>query len=318
MTGTLTSSSANQQEFPQYKVPGSATSSTSSTTARLPRFIIIGAPKAATTWLSTVLSRQPDLFMPKPEVHFYNRHYERGLDWYASHFAPAAPGQLVGEKSASYLADPLVPARIKATLPGVLLVAQLRNPIERAYSDYCMLLRRGEVTADVARHLDPVHAPTRRFVDDGLYGRQIAAFLEVFPRDQLHVLFYEDIAGDPLGVFAGVAAFLRLSDPVRPDVLARRVKDKQTPMLPLPVRRLLRPLKGAVQPVRAHPLFRRVHGLIARPVRYPPLDARTRGHLAEYYADDVRELGRSVGRDLDGWLRRSSGAGAAESLPRGA
>jgi hypothetical protein len=268
--------------------------------------------------LSTVLSQQPTLFMPGPEVHFYNRNYEKGLVWYASHFAAAGPSQVIGEKSASYLADPRVPTRIRAALPEVRLVAQLRNPVERAYSDYCMLLRRGEVSGDIARYLDPVHAPTRRFVDDGLYGRQIAGFLEEFPRDQLHVLFYEDIARDSRGVFGEVAAFLKLADPVLPQMLGRRVKDKETPMLPLAARRVLRPLKAAVRPMRGHPLFQRLHGLLARPTHYPSLDARTRERLTDYYADDVRALGRLVGRDLGGWLRRAACTAEAQGLHHGA
>ena len=68
-----------------------------------------------------------------------------GPDWYAAQFAGARTDQLIGEKSASYLADARVPARLRAVLPEARLIVQLRNPIERAYSDYCMLLRRGEV-----------------------------------------------------------------------------------------------------------------------------------------------------------------------------
>jgi hypothetical protein len=268
-----------------------------------PDFIIVGAPKAATTWLLTMLQQQPRVYMPAPELHFFSREHERGRDWYAAQFAAARPGQLVGEKSASYLADPRAAARIRAALPEVRLIVQLRNPVERAYSDYCMLLRRGEVDAEIGRYLDSERTPLRRFLDDGLYARHLAAFLELFPRERLKILLYDDIKRDPAGVFDEVTSFLGLVDPVRPDGPGKRVKDKEAPMLPLAVRRLLAPLKGAARPWRGHPLFERARALLAQPVLYPPLDDALRRRLGAFYAADVRALERLLGRDLGGWLQ---------------
>jgi hypothetical protein len=268
-----------------------------------PDFIIVGAPKAATTWLLTMLQQQPRVYMPAPELHFFSREHERGRDWYAAQFAAARPGQLVGEKSASYLADPRAAARIRAALPEVRLIVQLRNPVERAYSDYCMLLRRGEVDAEIGRYLDSERTPLRRFLDDGLYARHLAAFLELFPQERLKILLYDDIKRNPAGVFDEVTSFLGLVDPVRPDGPGKRVKDKEAPMLPLAVRRLLAPLKGAARPWRGHPLFERGRALLARPVLYPPLDDALRRRLGAFYAADVRALERLLGRDLGGWLQ---------------
>jgi hypothetical protein len=81
------------------------------------------------------------------------------------------------------------------------------------------------------------------------------------------------------------------------------VKDKEAPMLPLAVRRLLAPLKGATRPWRGHPLFERARALLARPVLYPPLDDALRRRLGAFYAADVRALERLLGRDLGGWLQ---------------
>lgn len=269
---------------------------------KLPSFVIIGAAKAATTWLSSVLRQQPVVFMPEPEVHFFNRNFERGLSWYAEWFAAASNGQLIGEKSASYLADPAVPARLARLLPDLRLIVQLRNPIERAYSDYCMLLRRGEVDTDVARYVDPHRTPTRRFVDDGLYARHLRHFLDFYPREQVKILLYDDIARSPDTVLRDVAQFIDLADPVMPAARAGRVKDKETPMLPLSARRLLRPLKGAARPLRKNDLFCRLHGWLARPISYPSLPDESRRRLAAYYEDDVHQLGHLINRDLGGWL----------------
>jgi hypothetical protein len=270
---------------------------------KLPQFIIIGAAKAATTWLSTVLSRQSAVFMPAPELHYFNRNYGKGEAWYVEHFADARTDQIIGEKSASYLADLHVPARIKELLPQVRLIVQLRNPIERAYSDYCMLLRRGEVGADIARYLDPDGTPVRRFIEHGLYARHLAAFLAVFRHQQIKVLLYDDIVGDPEGVYGEVVHFVGLTEPASLDHVTDRIKDKATPMLPMSIRRLMRPLKGVARPLRSKPAFRQAHRLLARPITYPPLGAAIQRRLAAFYASDVRELERMIDRDLDAWLK---------------
>ncbi|MDH3665210.1 MAG: sulfotransferase domain-containing protein, partial [Alphaproteobacteria bacterium] len=119
------------------------------TTERRPDFIIIGATKSATTWLQRCLQQHPQIFMPMSELHYFSRCYDRGDAWYQAQFAGAAPGQLIGEKSNSYFDEPPAETRLKGYAPSARLIAQLRNPIDRAYSDYCMLLRRGEVDRDI-------------------------------------------------------------------------------------------------------------------------------------------------------------------------
>jgi hypothetical protein len=69
---------------------------------RLPQFVIIGAVKAATTWLHVQLQQCDRVYLPDPEPKFFSQDYERGFDWYAGFFREARPSQLVGEKSADY------------------------------------------------------------------------------------------------------------------------------------------------------------------------------------------------------------------------
>lgn len=274
---------------------------------RLPQFVIIGAPKSATTWLLTNLQALANLYMPGPELHFFNRNFDKGMGWYHAQFDAAAPDQILGEKSASYLASPEVPERLRAALPKARLIAQLRNPIERAYSDYCMLVRRGEVSRDIEAYLNPKTATFRRFLDDGLYGRHLAHWHDFVPANELLVIFYDDIRSDPAKVFDAVSGFLRLEDakPVEP---GKKVKFKEEPMLPLGLRRILRPLKGLVRPLRQKSWFKSLRGSLARPTEYPPLTDDLRRRMQDYYAEDVAKLGRLMGRDFSHWLREESRA----------
>lgn len=269
--------------------------------APLPNMIVIGAAKSATTWIARQLRTRPDMFMPGPEPHYFSRDFDKGLQWYQSLFADARPGQLVAEKSADYLAHPHAPARIAALLPSVQLIAQLRNPVERAYSDYCMLFRRGQVDGDVARHLHSRTAIESRFLEDGLYGRHIRRFLDHFPREQLKIILHEDIKRDPAGVTAGVLQTLGL--PPLPDSahLEARVNDGASPLVPLALRRLPSPIKRMVAPLRGNALFEGARNLIARPVRYPPLPDDVRRYLVDFYQQDIEDLAHILDRPLSGW-----------------
>ncbi|WP_426170210.1 sulfotransferase [Sandarakinorhabdus sp. DWP1-3-1] len=271
------------------------------TPRRLPDFLIIGAAKAATTWIVHQLQQHPDVFLPGPEPHYFSSAFDLGPDWYAAWFAAAGRGQLVGEKSADYLAHPEAPARIAAMLPDVKLVVQLRNPIERAYSDYCMFYRRGMVDKPPESYLRH-DATLPRFLEDGLYHRHLARWLEVFPRDRIALILHEDIRAQPETVIAMVSRHLGIAPRIAEQEVVARVNDSQAPILPLALRTLLAPVKDRVAPLRDRAWFRAAHAAIARPPRYPPLTADLRRRLRDFYHDDVLRLGALLGRDVSPWL----------------
>jgi hypothetical protein len=263
--------------------------------------VIIGATKSATTWLSANLGAHHQVFLPSPELHYFSRYYDKGEAWYRAHFVGAREGQLIGEKSASYLADAATPLRLHALLPRARLIAQLRNPIERAYSDYCMHYRRGQVSTDIDRYLDAARTPIPRLLDHGFYYRQLMNFMRVFPSGQIRVLLYDDIRRRPGEVFADVCGYLGIDDAVAPQSVERRIKDKATPVIPPAARRILAPLKQLVAPYRQTRVFAAVRGLFARTLRYPPLTPALRERLAALYAEDIAGLSALLGRDLSIW-----------------
>ncbi|WP_205479969.1 sulfotransferase family protein [Sphingomonas arenae] len=270
-------------------------------TCGLPSFLVIGAVKAATTWINVQLQDHPDIFMPNPEPHFFSTEFDRGLDHYRSLFAPAAPGQLVGEKSADYFAHRDAPARVAALLPSARLVVQLRNPVERAYSDYKMLFRRGTIRGRPEEYLR--HGSEQpRFLEGGLYGRHLHRWLEHFPADQLHVLLYEDVRENAEEAVTGVCRHIGAEPRYSERVGTRPVNDGAAQLLPLGMRQLLAPLKPLAQPLRGTAGFERIRGLFAKQVDYPPLRPDTRAWLADYYARDVEQLQSLIGRDLGHWL----------------
>ena len=269
---------------------------------RKPDFLIIGAAKSATTWLQNSLQASPDIFMPGPELHFFSRHYDDGLDSYLRQFDAAGP-RIAGEKSNTYLSEPAAAERIARDLPDVSLIAQLRDPVARAYSDYCMLFRRGEVGADIEDHLDPRRAAEGRFLSHGLYAAQIDRFLALFPRDRLLVLFYEDIKADAQGSLDQLAAHIGCEGPLARPV-AERVKDARRPVVPPRLRRVLTPLRPVLDPVRHLAPLRLLRASVARELAYPPLAPDLAARMADFFAEDMARLERLTGRDLSIWRQR--------------
>lgn len=267
---------------------------------RLPDFIIAGAAKSATTWLQNSLQQSPAIQMPDHEPHFFARRYGEGLDAYLDELGPAPEGVLLGEKSNSYLTEPQAAARIHAHIPNVRLVFQLRNPVARAYSDYCMLLRRGEVDADIASHLDPDRAASGRFLNDGCYGEHLARFYALFPAEQILVLRYEDILRDPGAQVDRLAAHLGLQDALAPP-LQDRVKDARATAVPRPLRRILQPLRPLLDPIRHTTPMARLRGLVARQHRYPPFDAKLKAKVTAFYAPQIDQVAQLTGQDVDIW-----------------
>jgi hypothetical protein len=200
------------------------------TTPRLPDFIIAGAPRSATTWLYQLADRHPEIAMakpvqPEPKFFLVDELYVRGLAYYAATwFDPLPERRILGEKSTNYLESPWVAARIHADLPAVRLIFLLRNPVDRAYSNYLWTQRNGFETETFARALqleDPRdhalpaalrYARPFAYFSRGLYADLLARFLRLFPRHQILVLRTEDIAADPEQVALRLQRFLGVAE----------------------------------------------------------------------------------------------------------
>ena len=264
-------------------------------------FIIIGAAKSATTWLQMQLQSDPAVYMPDPELHYFSREHARGNDWYLSQFSEEGLDRLVGEKSNSYLSVPEAAERLHRALPQVKLIAQLRNPVERAYSDYCMLFRRGEVGADIEAHLDPSLGEENRFLFGGQYAPQLQPYIDLFGRNRLLILFFEGVLEDPATQMGRVRTYLGLPPWPLATQGREKVKDKAAPLVPAQLRKRLSWMKPIVRPLRGNRAFEAVRSLIAREVRYPELTDKLRKRLNDYYGPSIEALEEISGQSLDHW-----------------
>jgi len=201
-----------------------------------PNFIIIGAMKAGTTALFNYICGIPGVARPqRREIHYFDLNYHKGSGWYRAQFPSryahgGAAGGFTGESSPYYLLHPHVPARVAHELPDVRLIAMLRNPAERAYSHWAMLMRRGleRRSFESALNQEEVLLPRemRRLGDDpmhdswvhrwfsylsrGLYLDQLRAWHAHVPPERLLVVISEQLFDRPSAVVPEVTNFLGL------------------------------------------------------------------------------------------------------------
>ena len=199
---------------------------------RLPDFIIGGAAKCATTSLHAVLADHEQIGMPPGELHFFdaddpvthanffiiNRGRLIGYDCdsaegplfaaYAERFRPYQESRFIGEDSTAYLLSSDVAAsRIKRMLPDVKLIFMLRDPVSRAYSQYWFMVNQGRATVSFERAL--ITYP--RLVLSSTYARHLERYFNLFGRDQVKVILFEDFVRDPKATVDSVTDFLGAS-----------------------------------------------------------------------------------------------------------
>ena len=274
----------------------------------LPDFLVIGAQRAGSSLLHQILLGHPQVYVPvqRKEVHYFDRYFERGAEWYQSYFPAgdeAGQYRAIGEVTPDYLATAEAPARIHALLPQCRLIAILRNPVDRAYSWYQHARRSRNERRDLATFLEEDPEALRA----GLYHRHLQSYLALFPGEALLVVLYEELLRDPGRELGRLAEFLGVdmvwSDPA--GLLRERVYASDMPRFR-----------------QGFALARRSAGFLARhdlnwPVRAakrlgvrrwfgssaaaPALSAAERERLAGFYEDDVRQLSALLGRELDIW-----------------
>ena len=185
---------------------------------RLPDFIIIGAAKSGTTSLCNYLSQHPSIFISIPKEPCYfdkNVSWERGIEWYSSLFTRAGNKQLCGEASTNYTRWPQVdgvPELIQQIIPNVKLIYIMRDPVERAFSHFVHRWTKethpGEpFTETFTQYIQ--HDPM--CIDSSQYALQISRYLNIFPKNQLLLLTFEQLIINPTLTMNEILMFLGLS-----------------------------------------------------------------------------------------------------------
>jgi hypothetical protein len=297
---------------------------------RTPDFFIVGAAKCGTTSLYRYLGRHPEVFMPSTKwINYFNVDLASSAncacwDDYLTHFADAGDARRVGEASESSLYSKRAAAGIRDACPGADIIIMLRNPVDVLHSLHSQLLFSGvEDIEDFAEalaaepdrkrgeRLPPVtHHPQEWLLyrEAAQFAEQVERYLDVFGRDRVQVILFDDFRNDTAGVYADTLRFLGVDPGFQPDfdvhnanaAVRNRRLDGFMRRPPESVRRLVRAVLPATGLRRG--IAGRLRRLNTTETPRPALDPALRAELQRELAPDIERLAELIGRDLGHWF----------------
>ena len=238
-------------------------------------FVIIGAQRCGTTYLTRLLDEHPEIEMAKPlrpEPRFFldSEQFARGAEHYEASYFSDPDARVRGEKSTSYIEHDVAVRRVAALFPEATIVAVVRDPVARAVSNHAFSTAEGVETLPLRdalrtdgardRPWDPARFSVSPFayLDRGRYADALGRVVQHVARDRLHVLVFEELVADD-SVLGGLYERLGVDPTFRPS--------------------------GVGAPVNVSPAT-------------GELDAETEAWLRSYYAEPNRRLEEFLGRPL--------------------
>lgn len=298
---------------------------------KLPNFLIVGAAKSGTTSLYYYLKQHPEVYMsPVKEPRFLSGQFrfKRGgykkyrgsdittFDKYKGLFKKVKSEKAIGEVSPDnlYFYEDAI-KNIKSFLGDVKIIIILRNPVERAFSHYLMLIK------DSMEYLafdDALKAEEERKVKNwaadwhyksiGLYYSQVKAYLDKFSR--VKVYLFDELKENSLALMKDIYEFLGVDSSFIPDITIRHN------ISGIPKNRFLysilirfNPFKLMLKPIinRSVLIENKVlhlwQNLKRTVLEKPQMKPRTRQYLKELFYEDILKLQELIGRDLGIWLK---------------
>ncbi|MFH1656594.1 MAG: sulfotransferase domain-containing protein [Candidatus Nealsonbacteria bacterium] len=294
-------------------------------------FMIIGAPKSATTWIAKCLDEHSDLSVPnlRPE-YFLDK--KNSIEKYKDGFKKSLPNQIKGMDFPNFLFfGEKVINKIKNHNLDMKLIVCLRNPIERAYSHYLFSRSMGnEYRKTFEKALEENELPYfiekgSYYKERGFYYKQIKKYLEYFPFENFLILIYEDIKKDPKGFIQGIYKFLNVDAnfetqrfyhkynyttkrkfiiPFLNNVFARGrdfLKNSKFKIIRKFFAFLIRTKIANIFEKIARANSRRRYFLESKPLEKPVMNSLTREYLLSLYKTDIADLEKLINRDLSFW-----------------
>lgn len=195
--------------------------------SRWPNLFIVGAPKAGTHSLYELLKQHPSVYMsPRKEPYFFCRDIIADDDEfcnpirdekeYLKLFEDSKDEEILGEATVSYLADPNAAKRIKEKIPHAKILIILRNPADRAFSQYLGLLNHGFVKSPFSKAIEEDLERIKKnqvswnILFGGFYFEQISRYMKIFNDQQLKIIILDDFKKEPKKIMDEITKFLSI------------------------------------------------------------------------------------------------------------
>lgn len=288
----------------------------------LPNFLIVGAQKAGTTSLFDILNQHSQIYIPpEKELHFFDYETEvnKGLKYYSKYFSAAGNAKAIGEASPSYLFYPEVAPRILKLLgEEVRIIILLRNPAERAFSQYKMMFAQGHENRPLKEAISANRKSLANginfdritsYLDRSLYAFQLKNYFNNFPKENIRIMLFEDdfvenrkATISELQRFLGVdhqelSIHVKSYPTAKPrSSLADRLLNTAHPVNQffkkiIPSKNLRMLIKYKLNEANSKVLLVRDEFDVIKPTL-----------IREVFYDDIKETEKLIGRDLSQWL----------------
>jgi hypothetical protein len=293
-----------------------------------PSFLFIGTAKAGSNWFFEILSEHPAISVPPNRgTFFFTRMYRMGVDWYEGFFARShGPRRISGEVCEDYLSSPEALSRIHGYRPGMRLICCLRNPYERAISQWYFYARNGvdepTLAAQGSRHPELYYL--------GYYATQLKALRRLFPEEQTLVFLFEELSSAPAQVARRMYEFLGVDPGFSPPSLTQRVNGRAAPRSRLLARlvnelhmrswsrsRTYSNVLGRIKRIRKVRLLvrRALYRDWAHSPSWRDLIGEFPSEVRERYEAEISELELILQRDLSAWRAPAGLAVKSEPAP---
>jgi len=280
-----------------------------------PNFFVVGAPRAGTTSLYEYLKQIPEVYVsPIKEPHFFTVYYRSMLPKKPIHekakyldlFKNVQKEKAIGDFSVSYLADPEVPNKIKKDIPYAKIIILIRNPIERAFSNYLGLLNMGlEQQSFIERIKEEQKLIEKNIhgeayvLEPGFYYKHIKRYNDVFGSKQVKVFLFEEFSKNPLQIVKKILEFLEITNKIKQINLEvhnpfspPRNKFAKSIMNNKPIRDIA--LRFVPQSIR----WQVREKILTKQTEKPKMTNKEKDILKEIYWNDVKELQKMLGIKL--------------------
>ncbi len=305
----------------------------------MPNFLVIGAAKSGTTALYKYLGQHPDIYMSLyKEPHFFSFEGEKmnfqgprdrammrymtvnDPDEYRALFDGVTTEVAIGEASPMYLYLPGTAGRIQQHVPEAKLIVVLRNPVDRAYSNFLHMVRDNrepceefeQALEDEPGRIEENWYASWHYKQMGFYYEQLKRYFELFEREQIRIYLYEDLNFDAVATLQDIFRFLEVDDSFVPDVSVRynesgvhknrSLKNIHTYLLkPDALKSVLKPL--IPRRLRRSVISSLVGGIRERNLSKPSCRPEIHAQLIGDYREDILKLEGLIGRDLSAWKK---------------
>jgi hypothetical protein len=296
-----------------------------------PNSLIIGAAKAGTTAFYEYIRQHPEIYVSSvKEPQFFGLENEElnflspmgieprnnraitQLEEYLALFKDAPKNKCLLEASTSYLYLPKAAHRIHHYIPEVKLIAILRNPVERAYSNFLYLTRDGReplINFSKALTAEPMRVHNNWsliyfYRDLSLYYSQLKRYFDRFDRSQLHIVLYDNFQANPVKALQETFSFLDIDPTFEPNIsrkfnVSGVPKNKFLHKL-IAEQNFLKSTLKSMLPARFR--FNLKERYYERNLSKPSITEETRLELIEVFREDILKTQELIGRDLSSWL----------------